>query len=254
MIYLKRIGWHVTLKKWTLNLSLVVEWDCKWLTWGFVFLSVFPLNMIGCFSFWIFAVQLQHHARHRLPTFQLIFVHVIESLVFVPVRAHHVQLLIVYIFFYLYDLMTDESCMLGFADNDWYLIFSVWVLRWSAIGFHGLNPCLVVWTVHIDQVCVASFMHAALGWCDVYSSSGCIPSNCCWSHANKHFTLIKTAVCACILFYFNIQFSFVLTNGSLSCNGPCWPQAGYSWPMLDVLIPNDYDYLIVCDPWSVSTQ
>jgi len=31
------------------------------------------------------AVQLQHHARHRLPTFQLIFVHVIESLVFVPV-------------------------------------------------------------------------------------------------------------------------------------------------------------------------
>ncbi|KAG5610199.1 hypothetical protein H5410_021480 [Solanum commersonii] len=31
-----------------------------------------------------FTVQLQHHARHRLPTFQLIFVHVIESLVFVP--------------------------------------------------------------------------------------------------------------------------------------------------------------------------
>ncbi|GAB4855780.1 hypothetical protein Ancab_024425 [Ancistrocladus abbreviatus] len=34
-----------------------------------------------------FTVQLQHHARHRLPTFQLIFVHVIESLVFVPVPA-----------------------------------------------------------------------------------------------------------------------------------------------------------------------
>jgi hypothetical protein len=32
-----------------------------------------------------FTVQLQHHARHQLPTFQLIFVHVIESLVFVPV-------------------------------------------------------------------------------------------------------------------------------------------------------------------------
>ncbi|EHA8589256.1 membralin-like protein [Cocos nucifera] len=31
-----------------------------------------------------FTVQLQHHARHQLPTFQLIFVHVIESLVFVP--------------------------------------------------------------------------------------------------------------------------------------------------------------------------
>ncbi|XP_020092325.1 uncharacterized protein LOC109712925 isoform X4 [Ananas comosus] len=34
-----------------------------------------------------FTVQLQHHARHQLPTFQLIFVHVIESLVFVPVPA-----------------------------------------------------------------------------------------------------------------------------------------------------------------------
>ncbi|KAL5977214.1 hypothetical protein ACLOJK_021556 [Asimina triloba] len=32
-----------------------------------------------------FEVQLQHHARYQLPTFQLIFVHVIESLVFVPV-------------------------------------------------------------------------------------------------------------------------------------------------------------------------
>ncbi|KAI4367433.1 hypothetical protein MLD38_023171 [Melastoma candidum] len=32
-----------------------------------------------------FTVQLQHHARHRLPTFQLIFVHVIDSLVFVPI-------------------------------------------------------------------------------------------------------------------------------------------------------------------------
>ncbi|KAG5384618.1 hypothetical protein IGI04_036088 [Brassica rapa subsp. trilocularis] len=35
-----------------------------------------------------FTVQLQHHAQHRLPTFQLIFVHVIESLVFVPVCTH----------------------------------------------------------------------------------------------------------------------------------------------------------------------
>ncbi|CAH2047836.1 unnamed protein product [Thlaspi arvense] len=34
-----------------------------------------------------FTVQLQHHAQHRLPTFQLIFVHVIESLVFVPSRS-----------------------------------------------------------------------------------------------------------------------------------------------------------------------
>lgn len=33
-----------------------------------------------------FTVHLQHHARHRLPTFRLITLHVLESLVFVPVR------------------------------------------------------------------------------------------------------------------------------------------------------------------------
>jgi hypothetical protein len=135
--------------------------------------------------------------------------------------------------------------MLGFADNDWYLIFSVRVLWWSAIGFHGLNPCLVVWTVHIDQVCVASFMHAALGWCDAYSSSGCIPSNCCWSHANKHFTLIKTAVCACILFYFILIFNSALllpmvvwvamdhVGHKLAIADPCWmcliPRTMITW-------------------------
>ncbi|KAK4486027.1 hypothetical protein RD792_008689 [Penstemon davidsonii] len=39
-----------------------------------------------------FTVQLHHHARHRLPTFQLIFVHVIESLVFVPVSFSYLAL------------------------------------------------------------------------------------------------------------------------------------------------------------------
>ncbi|MCE3050413.1 hypothetical protein HAX54_047143 [Datura stramonium] len=38
-----------------------------------------------------FLVQLQHHARHRLPTFQLIFVHVIESLVFVPPPSEEIN-------------------------------------------------------------------------------------------------------------------------------------------------------------------
>jgi hypothetical protein len=33
-------------------------------------------------------VQLQHHALHRLPTYRLIFIHVIESLVFVPVSIY----------------------------------------------------------------------------------------------------------------------------------------------------------------------
>lgn len=36
----------------------------------------------------ISTVQLQHHALHRLPTYRLIFIHVIESLVFVPVSIY----------------------------------------------------------------------------------------------------------------------------------------------------------------------
>lgn len=43
------------------------------------------ISVFMTFSASHFTVQLQHHAQHRLPTFQLIFVHVIESLVFVPV-------------------------------------------------------------------------------------------------------------------------------------------------------------------------
>ena len=47
----------------------------------------------------IHAVQLQYHARHRLPTFRLIFVHVIESLVFVPV-SFSPSLIIFYLCFF----------------------------------------------------------------------------------------------------------------------------------------------------------
>lgn len=46
-----------------------------------------------------FTVQLQHHARHQLPTFQLIFVHVIESLVFVPIMIG--------ILFFLFEFYDD---------------------------------------------------------------------------------------------------------------------------------------------------
>ncbi|KAH9751483.1 Membralin-like protein [Citrus sinensis] len=47
-----------------------------------------------------FTVQLQHHAQHRLPTFQLIFVHVIESLVFVPIMIG--------ILFFLFEFYDDQ--------------------------------------------------------------------------------------------------------------------------------------------------
>ncbi|MQL97298.1 hypothetical protein Taro_029986 [Colocasia esculenta] len=48
-----------------------------------------------------FTVQLQHHARHQLPTFQLIFVHVIESLVFVPIMIG--------ILFFLFEFYDDQA-------------------------------------------------------------------------------------------------------------------------------------------------
>ncbi|KAB1207048.1 Membralin [Morella rubra] len=58
-----------------------------------------------------FTVQLQHHARHRLPTFQLIFVHVIESLVFVPIMIG--------ILFFLFEFYDDQL-----------LAFTVLILVW----------------------------------------------------------------------------------------------------------------------------
>nr|VDD23655.1 unnamed protein product [Brassica rapa] len=58
-----------------------------------------------------FTVQLQHHAQHRLPTFQLIFVHVIESLVFVPIMIG--------ILFLLFEFYDDQL-----------LAFMVLVLVW----------------------------------------------------------------------------------------------------------------------------
>ncbi|KAJ7528547.1 hypothetical protein O6H91_15G007700 [Diphasiastrum complanatum] len=47
-----------------------------------------------------FTVQLQHHARHRLPTYRLIFVHVFESLVFVPIMIG--------ILFFLFEFFDDQ--------------------------------------------------------------------------------------------------------------------------------------------------
>ncbi|XP_077253774.1 S3 self-incompatibility locus-linked pollen protein isoform X2 [Tasmannia lanceolata] len=58
-----------------------------------------------------FTVQLEHHARYRLPTFQLIFVHVIESLVFVPIMIG--------ILFFLFEFYKDQL-----------LAFMVLVLVW----------------------------------------------------------------------------------------------------------------------------
>nr|VDD08793.1 unnamed protein product [Brassica oleracea] len=58
-----------------------------------------------------FTVQLQHHAQHQLPTFQLIFVHVIESLVFVPIMIG--------ILFFLFEFYDDQL-----------LAFMVLVLVW----------------------------------------------------------------------------------------------------------------------------
>ncbi|CAM6032700.1 unnamed protein product [Sphagnum compactum] len=47
-----------------------------------------------------FTVQLQHHARHHLPTYRLIFLHVVESLVFVPIMIG--------ILFFLFEFFDDQ--------------------------------------------------------------------------------------------------------------------------------------------------
>ncbi|KAM0948656.1 putative membralin [Dioscorea sansibarensis] len=79
-----------------------------------------------------FTVQLQHHARHRLPTFQLIFVHVIESLVFVPIMIG--------ILFFLFEFYDDQL-----------LAFLVLTLVWLLFGlqyqcsFSLASSCSIFW-------------------------------------------------------------------------------------------------------------
>ncbi|KAA3468073.1 membralin-like isoform X1 [Gossypium australe] len=63
-----------------------------------------------------FTVQLQHHARHRLPTFQLIFVHVIESLVFVPIMIG--------ILFFLFEFYDDQLLAFMCSDTNINEVFS----------------------------------------------------------------------------------------------------------------------------------
>ncbi|KAK6945654.1 hypothetical protein RJ641_013198, partial [Dillenia turbinata] len=65
---------------------------------------------------------LQHHARHRLPIFQLIFMHVVESLVFVPIKIG--------ILFFLF----------GFYD-DQLLAFMVLILVWLCELFTLFSLC-----------------------------------------------------------------------------------------------------------------
>ncbi|URD76907.1 tumor-associated protein [Musa troglodytarum] len=58
-----------------------------------------------------FTVQLQHYASNQLPTFQLIFVHIIESLIFVPIMVG--------ILFFLFEFYDDQL-----------LAFLVFILVW----------------------------------------------------------------------------------------------------------------------------
>ncbi|KAG8650253.1 hypothetical protein MANES_07G017650v8 [Manihot esculenta] len=58
-----------------------------------------------------FTEHLQHHARHRLRTFQLIFVHVIESLVFVPIMIG--------ILFSLFEFYDDQLLAFMFLILVW---------------------------------------------------------------------------------------------------------------------------------------
>ena len=61
--------------------SHLVHLGCLW------FLAFVFTHWLAFYFYKISAVQLEHHALHGLPTLQLIFVHVLESLVVVPVST-----------------------------------------------------------------------------------------------------------------------------------------------------------------------
>lgn len=68
----------------------VFQSDTLFFAFNLIHLSIVYIFLMSkeALRFFASTVQLQHHARHRLPTYRLIFVHVIESLVFVPVRMN----------------------------------------------------------------------------------------------------------------------------------------------------------------------
>lgn len=47
---------------------------------------------------------------------------------------------------------SDFDLFMLTADNDWNPFFPIWVLWWPATSIFGLNPCVAVWAVYIDQV------------------------------------------------------------------------------------------------------
>ncbi|CAN1760968.1 Membralin-like protein At1g60995 [Linum perenne] len=109
-----------------------------------------------------FTVQLQHHARHHLPTFQLIFVHVIESLVFVPIMIgilfflfefYDDQLLafMVLILVWLCELFTLISVRTPISMKFFPRFFLLYFLAFHIYFFsytygRGLSSCVVVFT------------------------------------------------------------------------------------------------------------
>uniref|UniRef100_A0A6N2MPU3 Membralin n=1 Tax=Salix viminalis TaxID=40686 RepID=A0A6N2MPU3_SALVM len=86
-----------------------------------------------------FTVQLQHHARHHLPTFQLIFVHVIESLVFVPFYDDQLLAFMVLILVWLCELFTLISVRtpisMKFFPRFFLLYFLVFHIYFFSYGY-----------------------------------------------------------------------------------------------------------------------
>ncbi|XVF67693.1 hypothetical protein PTKIN_Ptkin10aG0142000 [Pterospermum kingtungense] len=98
-----------------------------------------------------FTVQLQHHARHRLPTFQLIFVHVIESLVFVPIMIG--------ILFFLFEFYDDQ--LLAFMCSDTNINEVLSPLLFALLsGFSHLFLLLCLWF----------FISGSLYCCGIYAA------------------------------------------------------------------------------------
>ncbi|KAK8954374.1 hypothetical protein KSP39_PZI002941 [Platanthera zijinensis] len=99
-----------------------------------------------------FTVQLQHHARHQLPTFQLIFVHVIESLVFVPIMIG--------ILFFLFEFYDDLLLAFLCPDINLDAVFPpIFLALFSGVPYLLLLICL--WYVLLDCFSYLAFSATA---------------------------------------------------------------------------------------------
>ncbi|KAG9402593.1 hypothetical protein AC1031_007203 [Aphanomyces cochlioides] len=103
-----------------------------------------------------FTLALQHHIRHRMPYVKLVFSHIIESLVFVPIMVR--------------DPHSSKSHTMSSLGR--HALLPLRVLQGSIVGIHGDVPCMALRTLlgHLrPHVALADVLSSSLSelLCDV---------------------------------------------------------------------------------------